>query len=111
MSQGIIIQARMGSQRLPGKSMQVIGGQPLIAHVLQRVGRVRGIDRVILATTDRPEDALFAEVAREHGAFFFQGEADNVQKRFLDAALQYGIDLIVRVTGDNPFIEPGLDDL
>jgi spore coat polysaccharide biosynthesis protein SpsF len=107
---GIIIQARMSSKRFPGKSLKPLAGIPLIGHVIRRMKRVQDADVIILATSNDQSDDALAAFAEKEGARVFRGDLANVQKRFLDAALFFGIERIVRVTGDNPFISPELID-
>ena len=108
MNIAIIIQARMSSSRLPGKSMKTILGKPLIYYVIDRVKRVEGIDSIIVATSSDPSDDCIVDYARENNVFVFRGALDNVQKRYYDAAKKFGSDIIIRVTGDNPLISPEL---
>ncbi|MCD8029464.1 MAG: aminotransferase [Bacteroides sp.] len=106
MRDGIIIQARTGSTRLHNKILRPFYGQQRIIDIL--ISRIRsscpGIP-VILATTRQPQDDVLEEVARQHGIFFFRGEEDNVLARFLGAAGAYGIDRLIRVCSDNPFLQ------
>lgn len=103
-----LIQARMGSTRLPGKSLLPIAGVPLVLRVIERVKSVTEVDTVVLATSDVAADDPLAERVIAAGEHVFRGNLHNVQKRFFDAAQQYKADLIIRVTGDNPLIDPGL---
>ncbi|MBN1492946.1 MAG: NTP transferase domain-containing protein [Candidatus Omnitrophica bacterium] len=100
------IQSRMGSSRLPGKALLPIMGVPLILRVVERVECVNGLDDiVVLISNDRADDIL-AERLEQEGKKYFRGDLENVQKRFYDAMLVYQPDVIMRVTGDNPLIEP-----
>lgn len=105
-----IIQARMGSKRLPGKVMKEILGEPMITYTLDRVSTCKYIDEVILATTAGGDDAGMADFLDKRGYKVFCGDEDNVLKRYKDAADAYGGDVIIRVTGDCPFIDPYLID-
>jgi spore coat polysaccharide biosynthesis protein SpsF (cytidylyltransferase family) len=111
MKTGIIIQARMSSKRLRGKSMRLLSGTPLIGHVIARCKRVGSVDAVILATSSDTTDDPLASFAKEQGVAIYRGELENVQNRFFMAAREYGLDLIIRVTGDNPLISPELMDM
>ncbi len=102
-----IIQARMNSTRLPGKAMMDLMGKPLLYHVFERILATRGVDRVVLATCDGRENEAIMALARSMDISVFVGSEDNVLERFLQAAEQYGGDYIMRVTGDNPFTDPG----
>ncbi len=98
---GIILQARLGSSRLPGKALATIGGQTILEHCLRRL-MCAGAAPVVLATTDRPEDQALVEVASRLGASVFRGDANDVLGRFVAAADAFGFESIVRATGDNP---------
>ncbi len=114
MKTGIIIQARMSSRRLCGKSLkEFYGGKPLIHYVVDRCFRVELADTVILATSSEKSDDPLAEWGRkEKNLKVFRGSLDNVCGRFYRAAESEGLGLVIRVTGDNPLISHELiDDL
>ena len=98
---GIILQARLGSARLPGKALATIGCQTILEHCLHRLMSA-GVGRVVLATTDRPEDQALVDVASRLGASVFCGDTNDVLGRFVAAADAFGLESIVRATGDNP---------
>jgi spore coat polysaccharide biosynthesis protein SpsF len=106
----VVVQARMGSTRLPGKVLRPLAGRPLLAHLLQRLGHCRSADVVVVATSDRPADRAVAELAEAEGAVAFAGAEHDVLARYLGAAEAVGADELVRVTGDCPLIEPGVVD-
>ncbi|MCW8861153.1 MAG: glycosyltransferase family protein [Rhodospirillales bacterium] len=101
-----IIQARMGSSRLPGKVMMPLAGKTVLAHVLERCGAVRGVDVVCCATTNNEEDDAVVEEARRCGAEVFRGSADDVLDRFNGAAKMIGAGVVMRVTSDCPLADP-----
>jgi spore coat polysaccharide biosynthesis protein SpsF len=101
-----IIQARMGSKRLPGKSMADLAGKPLLWHVLQRVKRSKKIDTIVLATTAKKEDDVLIGVARECGVSVFRGSENDLVDRYYQAAKKYKADIVVRIGADNPCLEP-----
>jgi spore coat polysaccharide biosynthesis protein SpsF len=105
-----IVQARMGSQRLPGKTLADIGGKPLLAHVVDRCEATESIDRVILATTSNAEDAALLRWAESRALQAFAGDPEDVLNRFYHVASQSRVDVIVRVTADDPFKDPALMD-
>lgn len=105
-----IIQARMGSTRLPGKVLLDIGGQPMLARVIRRAARSRRIDALMVATTVKPADDPVAEAARALGVPVSRGSEDDVLDRYHLAAKQAGADVIVRITSDCPLIDPTLID-
>ena len=102
----LIMQARMGSTRLPGKSMMDMAGQPLVGRIIERVKRCETPDVVVLATTEKPEDDTLAALAEEHGIPCFRGSENDLVKRYLDAAARYGAELILRLPADNAAPEP-----
>ncbi len=102
----LIIQARMGSTRLPGKSMMPLAGKPLIEQIILRVKRAKSVDPIVLATTEKPQDDVLCEVARRNATQVFRGAESDLVDRYYKAALQFGADFIVRLPGDNPVVEP-----
>ena len=106
-----VIQARMGSSRLPGKMLKTIGDKTTIQHVLRQVGRATTIDHIVLATTTESIDDELASAARKEGVEVFRGAVDDVLDRYYQAALPHEPDAVVRITGDCPFIDPELIDL
>src|SRR5271168_1119931 len=105
-----IIQARMSSTRLPGKVLLDLAGQPMLARVVERAGRARTIDRVIVATTVELEDEPIVELCRSRGWTVTRGSRDDVLDRYYQAALSDGADPIVRITSDCPLIDPEVID-
>jgi spore coat polysaccharide biosynthesis protein SpsF len=101
---GIILQARFGSSRLPGKAMERIGARVMVEHCLRRL-ILGGVGRVILATTAGREDDVLAGVAARLGVPVFRGDVDDVLGRYLAAAIEFNVDPIVRATGDNPAVD------
>jgi len=110
MSAAIIIQARMGSTRLPGKSLMDIGGKPLIWHVVERAKKSKLAQQVVLATTVDRKDDLLAEFAKKNPIALFRGDLDDVLDRYYQAAKSTGASIIVRITGDSPLVDPQLID-
>lgn len=98
---GIVLQARMGSSRLPGKALAAIAGRPILEHCLRRLVHA-GVAQVVLATTTLAEDDVLAEVARRMGVPVVRGDAADVLARFVTGAEAFGFDTIVRATADNP---------
>jgi spore coat polysaccharide biosynthesis protein SpsF len=105
-----IIQARMGSTRLPGKSLAVVAGRPLLATMLARVGTARALDDVWVATTDDPRDDPIAELAAATGAGVFRGSEHDVLARYAGAAAATRADVVVRLTSDCPLLDPAVID-
>ncbi len=103
-----IVQARMGSTRLPGKTLALLAGKPMLAHILERVQAVPLVDRVVVATTTHPEDDAIAALARDLGVTVYRGAAEDVLDRFYRCALEARAHTIVRITADDPFKDPAL---
>ena len=104
-----IIQARMRSERLPGKILSPLCGRPLLALLAKRVSRAR-VDEWWLATTSDPADDVTEAWGFELGLRVFRGHATNVLSRFLAVADETGADWLVRATADNPFVDAPLVD-
>ena len=102
----VIVQARMGSSRLPGKMMEELMGKPLLWHILQRATRVRPNLPVVLATTTHSRDNILKEVAAECGVLVVCGSEDNVLSRYLLALEKHPARWVVRVCGDSPLFDP-----
>ncbi|MEZ5669628.1 MAG: NTP transferase domain-containing protein [Alphaproteobacteria bacterium] len=105
-----VIQARMGSSRLPGKALAALAGKPVIGHVIARLRRAQRLDQVVLATTTSPADDLLAAYAAGQGVTVVRGSETNVLARFIQAAELTRADVVVRVTGDCPLVDPWLVD-
>ncbi|HMK07559.1 MAG TPA: glycosyltransferase family protein [Anaerolineales bacterium] len=105
-----IVQARMGSRRLPGKVLADIEGRPMLERVLMRLGRARRPQAMGVATTTLTEDDPVAGLCRSLGVACVRGSVEDVLDRFHQAAAEWKADTIVRVTGDCPLIDPGVVD-
>jgi glutamate-1-semialdehyde 2,1-aminomutase/spore coat polysaccharide biosynthesis protein SpsF len=106
MTTAVIVQARMGSTRLPGKVMLDLAGQSVLAHVLQRCRSIPGADVVVCAVPDTKESAPLEEVARQCDAWLARGSETDVLDRYLHAAETVGATVVMRVTSDCPLIDP-----
>lgn len=100
----VVLQARMGSVRLPGKSLAPIGQRTILGHCIERL-RLRSGLPVIVATSTLEEDDLIATEAARHGASIVRGSATDVLSRFVLAADQFGLQAIIRATADNPAVD------
>lgn len=105
-----IIQARMGSERLPGKVLRDLMGKPMLAHMLERVKRAQSIDAIVVATSRLEQDDAVAELAQDCGVVVFRGEEEDVLSRYVLAAEEVAAEVVVRLTGDCPLIDPGTID-
>jgi len=105
-----IIQARMGSTRLPGKVFVDLEGEPMLVRVVNRVERAAALDLVIVATTVEPADDQIAEFCVARGWPCFRGSQNDVLDRYYNAAVAHEVDAVVRITSDCPLIEPVIID-
>jgi spore coat polysaccharide biosynthesis protein SpsF len=98
----LIIQARMSSTRLPGKSMMPLADKPLVYRMVERLKNCKKIDEIVIATSDQPEDQVLLELAKVLQVSYFQGNLLDVRNRYLKAAEQFQADFIIRIPADNP---------
>ena len=105
-----IVQARMGSSRLPGKVMKLINGIPVIELLLLRLSKSKLVDQIVVATSDAVADIRLSDHVKNLGFSCSQGSENDVLERFYDAAKQHDADVIVRITGDCPFVDANLVD-
>lgn len=105
-----IVQARMSSTRLPGKVMQALAGKPMIEILLDRLARSRLIDQIMLATATNAANDPLARHVEAMGYAIWRGSEEDVLARFHDAARSAHADIVVRITGDCPLIDPDLVD-
>ena len=100
-----VIQARMASKRLPRKALMLIDSFPMIYHVIKRAQKIRGVEKVILATSINKDNDGLADFARTMNIEVFRGDEDNVLERFYVVAKTNQAEHIVRLTGDNPLVD------
>lgn len=105
-----IIQARTGSTRLPRKVLLPLLGEPLLAHVVRRVGRARSVDSTVVATTTLADDDTIAEIATREGWLVERGSEMDLLDRYLQAARAHGAEQVIRITSDCPLVDPDLID-
>lgn len=105
-----IIQARMGSTRLPHKVMAEIMGKPLLWHVVDRLRDSKYLDLITVATSIAQYDDTIEIWARNNSIKCFRGSEENVLKRYFDAAVSTGSKIIVRITADDPFKDYNIMD-
>lgn len=105
-----IIQARMGSSRLPGKILKEVCGKPLLYHQVERVKNCKLLSQIIIATSDQAQDDPVAELGQLIDCPVFRGSENDVLDRFYQAALQYDAKIIMRLTGDCPLLDPHVCD-
>lgn len=102
------IQARMASARFPGKVLAPLNGRPVVAHVLDRVSVVPGVDAVVVVTSTEPSDDPLAAYVRELGVPVFRGPLTDVFGRFRLCAAANPCEWILRVSADSPMIDPAV---
>jgi spore coat polysaccharide biosynthesis protein SpsF len=102
----LIIQARMGSSRLPGKSMMELAGAPLVGRILERVKRCTQIDEIVLAIPATPNNKILGQLGRDYGITVFAGSENDLVERYYQAALASKADVIGRLPADNATPEP-----
>ncbi len=109
-----IIQARMGSTRLPGKVLLPLEGRPMLFQLLDRVLDAKTIDHVVVATTVQPRDEVIAAAVLDYGSAqvtTYRGSEEDVLDRYYQAAKELQADIVIRVTSDCPVIDPQIIDL
>lgn len=108
---GVIVQARMGSTRLPGKILTYLDKNERVLDLLiKRLKLSQNLDQIIIATTQNNKDLQIIETAKSHDVLYFVGSENNVLKRFYEAAKYFELDIVVRVTSDCPFVDPYIMD-
>jgi spore coat polysaccharide biosynthesis protein SpsF len=105
-----MVQARMGSTRLPGKVLMDLGGETVLSRVVRRLRRAALVDEVVVATTDSPGDDVIVRECRRLDTRCFRGSESDVLDRYYRAAQAYAAGAVVRVTADCPLIDAELVD-
>lgn len=105
-----IVQARMGSTRLPGKVLKKICGKTVLEHDIERLRMIKNIDEIIIATTDKDIDTRIVDESIRLGVNYFRGPEEDVLSRYYYAAKEYNADVVVRVTSDCPLIDPKISE-
>lgn len=103
-----IIEARMDSKRLPGKVLEKIGDKNSLEHIVQRMERVKEIDRICIATTTKDKDDKIEELSKKLAVDCYRGSERDVLKRVLESAIMLNAKTIVEITGDCPFVDAHL---
>jgi spore coat polysaccharide biosynthesis protein SpsF len=110
MKKVAIVQARMGSTRLPGKVLKDIKGKPLLWHLVERLRHSQLTDDLVIATTTAGKDKLIADFCKDNKLNAYRGSQEDVLDRYYQTAKAYKADLIIRITADCPLIDPCVID-
>ena len=105
-----IVQARMGSTRLPNKVMKPIGGSPMIEVLLARLARAKEVNEIMVATSIDPRNRPLADYVNSLGYKCYRGSENDVLDRYIKAAKSSQADIVVRITGDCPLVDSALVD-
>ena len=105
-----VVQARMSSSRFPGKMLALLNGLPLLVFVCRRVAEAKRVNLVVVATSDQPDDDPLADAAGAAGFRVHRGSLTDVLQRFTEAARDAAADVVVRITGDCPLVDPEVID-
>ena len=108
---GIIIQARMNSQRLPGKIMMDLAGAPMLQRIIERVKLPAPKTTIVVATTNTADDEIVASLCTKLNVNCWRGDESNVLSRFVEISDHFGFEIMIRLTADNPFICSDFDGL
>lgn len=100
-----IIQARMGSSRLPGKILKPLGDVDVLTYDIERCKAIKGVNEVVVATSSLPQDDAIATWCEERHVAYFRGSEDDVLDRYVQCAKIYKPDYVMRVTSDCPFVD------
>lgn len=101
----VIIQARFGSTRLPGKVLKPLDNVDVLTYDVERCRQIKGVIEVIVATSTLPQDDAIADWCKKHGVKYFRGSEQDVLGRYVQCAKQYEPDYVMRVTSDCPFVD------
>lgn len=101
----------MGSTRLPNKVMRLVCGTPMIGLLLERLSKARCVDEIVLATSEEPRNDPLVRYVRDLGYSVYQGSETDVLDRYYKAAKAASADVVIRITGDCPLIDPALVDM
>ena len=106
---GCIIQARMGSTRLPGKVLRKLDNKnTVLDYVINQISHCKSIDKIIVATTNLKEDDKIEVLTKNKNIICFRGNSSDVLDRYYQCAKLYSLSIIIRITGDNPLIDPNI---
>tara|TARA_B100000035_G_C20952280_1_gene532507 strand:+ start:126 stop:884 length:759 start_codon:yes stop_codon:yes gene_type:complete len=101
-----IIQARMNSERLPGKVLMPLANKPVLDHIIERLSYCKLIEKIIVATSNEDTDNPIVEFCKKNNINYYRGSLDDVLDRYYQAAKTYHVESILRITADCPVIDP-----
>ena len=108
---GCIIQARMGSSRLPGKVMKKLDqNSTVISYIIKQLKHSKFLDNIVVATTSLKQDKIIVDFLEKEGIEYFCGDQNDVLDRYYQCAHKFSFSEIVRITSDNPLIDPNIID-
>ena len=110
MKVNCFIQARMGSNRLPGKVMKIIRGKPVIEHIILALKKSNLIDSIVVLTSDRETDEVLVNFLKKNNYLYFRGNENDVLQRYVEAGKKFSCYLVVRITADCPLTDPQIVD-
>jgi len=110
MKKLIIVQARMTSTRLPGKVMEIVCDKPILEHLINRLKTIRSADQIVIATTVNDTDNQIVNLCKKLDTLYYRGSEEDVLGRYYEAAVEYGGEVIIRITSDCPVIDPEVVD-
>lgn len=110
MKIAVFIPVRLASERLPKKGLLEVKGKTVIEHLVERVKKAKLPDLIVLCTTLKSEDSIFVDIAKKCGIKCFRGSEKDILDRYLNAALEYDVDFIINVDGDDVFCDSTLID-
>src|SRR5262252_3380757 len=106
----VVVQARTGSTRLPGKVLLSLAGRPLLHRMLERVVAAKTPSTVVVATTCEPADDVIVKIAKKAGVACFRGHATDLLDRHYAAGIAFGADVVVKIPSDCPLVDPAVID-
>ena len=104
----IIVQARMGSTRCPGKILKQVMGRPLLEYQIERLNAIENVDEVVIATTKNKIDNPIAELCERLNCSYFRGSENDVLLRYYEAAIKFDAECVIRINSDCPLIDPSI---
>ena len=105
-----IVEARLNSKRLPNKVLMKIQGREILKIILERLKYSKKIDSIVVATTKNKKDNKIENFLKKNKYNFYRGSEKNIINRIIGAGDQYNADIIIRLTGDNPLVDPKMID-